>query len=328
VKLELTGQENVRADRALPSVATVPAGNEQTILVLQRADGASPWSYRYRWSWTPGSYEARPDPRFDYTLPYAPGYAFQVGERLDDDPSHRHAQAIDWRMPAGTPVSAARGGTVARIASDPDQQLRILHEDGTIGCYRGLQDLRVRLGDRVAAGDALGVVAGPGGSGEPHLHFHVFRATREGTRVLVPLTFATREGSGVALEIRGVYMRPHADVPPGGGEWPLNAVQSMVTCRRVDRDGHPLDETNRFGREDVVHVHVSFGAPDIYPIQIDFLREGQTKPKSIRRFPSRPEWDGVHVTLDLGGVDEPEGHWIVETRVGGIVQKRAEFRVD
>ena len=76
-----------------------------------------------------------------------------------------------------------------------------------------------------------------------------------------------------------------------------------------------------------MHVHVEFGAPDVYPIEINFVREGADKPKSIRRFPTQAEWDGVHVTLDLGGVDDPLGDWIVETRLDGVVQARTKFYV-
>ena len=338
VRLELTEQVNLQLDQALPLVVTVPARSEQTLLVVQRADRTLPWRYRYRWSWTEGVIEEQPEvklaatfrpvARSDYTLPFLPGFAYQVAERLDDDPSHQDPRAIDWLIPAGTQVSAARGGTVARVAGGAETMLQILHEDGTIGTYRGLQDVRVRFGDPVETGELLGSIATAEVFGVAHLHFHVFRATREGTRTLVPLTFATSKGRNVELELRGVYMRPHdGDLPGEGGAWPLNAVQSVVTCRSIDRTGHPLDRTNRFGPEDVVHVHVAFGAPDIYPIQIDFVRAGETKAKSIRRFPTQPDGDGVHVTLDLGGVDQPAGEWIVETRIDGEVRARTEFSV-
>lgn len=336
VKLELTEQANLHTDQALPVAATVQPGSEQTILMLERVDHSLPWSYRYRWNWTEGAIEPKPEPATetrpavgaDLLLPYSPGFAFQVGDRLDDDPSHNEPEAIDWVIPAGTQVNAARGGTVATIGTGSDGFLKILHEDGTIGCYGGLEKVRVRFGDPVERGELLGLVATPEVFRTAHLHFHVLRATEEATKRLVPLTFATANGGGVALEPGGVYMRPYEGTTSAGvSEWPLNAVQSVVTCRAVDRSGHPLDRTTRFGSEEVVHVHVEFGAPDIYPIQIDFLREGRDQPKSIRRFPTQPEWDGVHVTLDLGGVDEPEGDWVVETRLGGVLRSRTKFYV-
>lgn len=336
VTLELTEQENLRLDETLPLIVTVPAGREMTLLVLERAESTKPWHYRYRWSWTEGALEEEPDVPVetrtvagsDYTLPYPPGFAFQVVESLDDDPSHTDPGAIDWLIPEGTQVSAAREGTVARITGGASVLLQILHPDGTIGTYRGLQDLRVRFGDPVETGEVLGAVASPDVFETAHLHFHVFRAGRDGAKRLITPTFATTKGNGVTLELRGVYMRPHEEtVSTKGDNWPVNAVQSVVTCRAIDRSGRPLDFTNRFGPDEVVHVHVAFGAPDIYPIQIDFVRAGEDKAKSIRRFPTEPGWDGVHVTLDLGGVDQPGGEWVVETRVDGEVRNRTGFSV-
>jgi hypothetical protein len=307
--------------------------------LLERADQTHPWRYRYRWSWTEGALEEeietsvtaapvtlQPVAGSDYTLPYPPGFAYQVVESLDDDPSHNDPLAIDWLIPAGTQVSAARGGTVARIAGGADTMIQVLHEDGTIGTYRGLQDVRVRFGDPLETGDVLGAVATADAFHTAHLHFHVFRASQEGTQRLIPLTFTTSKGRRVAPELREVYMRPY-EGKAAALKWPLNAVQSVVTSRAIDRSGHPLDRTNRFGPEEVVHVHVAFGAPDTYPIQVDFIPVGSRKAKSIRRFPTQPEWDGVNVTLDLGGIDEPAGDWVIETRVDGEVRARTEFSV-
>jgi hypothetical protein len=335
VRIDLTRSVNLEADRALPCSTTVPPESERTVLVLEQKEPGLPWSYRYRWSWTEGALDhasppeerSEPAPREDYSLPFAPGFAFRVGERLDDDPSHNGENAVDWLTPAGTAVYAAKGGTVARIPATPDECLRILHGDGSIGCYRGLQQIRVRFGDPVEAGDELGAVAVPAPFRTAHLHFHVSRADGEGGSLWLPLTFLTGDGAGVRLEPGSVAMRPHEDGADDGDEWPSNAVQAVVTCRSVDRNGHPLDRTSRFSPEEVVHVHVAFGAPDIYPIRIDFLQEGRAEPRSVRRFPSQPEWEGVHVTLDLGGIDQPEGDWVIETRVGERVHARTAFSV-
>jgi len=315
VTLELTEQHNVNADRAVPLAATVPAGGEQTLLALDQDDPATPWSYRYRWSWTEGSNEApldearsdepRRDAPYVYTLPYGPGYAFQVAQGQDDDPSHRGPHAVDWLMPAGTQVNAARGGAVARDGGG-DGALHILHLDGTIGCYLGLEGIRVRLGDPVETGDLLGVVANVREFASPHLHLHVFGVVADGSKKIFPLTFATREGQQVKLEPQRVYMRPHeGEQRPGGGNVPLNAVRSLVTCRRVDRSGHPLDRTSRFSADEVVHVHVGIGAPDIYPIRVEFVRAGETEPESIRQ--DRRRTAGANGVPGPGVVGTPPG---------------------
>lgn len=336
VTLELTEQRNVNSDRVVPLVATIPAGDERTLLSLNQDDPTTPWSYRYRWSWADGATRESDEATADdepsaapsgYLLPYAPGFAFQVLPGQDDDPSHASPHAVDWLMPAGTQVRAARGGAVADEGGG-DRALRILHYDGTIASYRGLEGTRLRLGDPVEAGDTLGVVAGAREFASPYLHFHVTGVAADGTGEIVPLTFATREDPHATLEPRKVYMRAHeATRRSGNGDVPLNAIRSLVTCRRVDRSGHPLDQTTRFSAAEVVHVHVGIGAPDIYPIRVEFVRAGETEPESIRRFPTRPEWDGVEVTLDLAGVPKPKGDWVVRALIGDEEVARTKFQV-
>jgi peptide/nickel transport system permease protein len=342
VTLELTERDNVTSDQAFPVTATVPAGGKRVLVSLEQGDHQTPWSYRYRWTWAEGSREAivdadAPDvttgtttPREGpdaYTLPYRPGFAFQISQGQDDDPSHSSPHAIDWLMPAGTQVTATRDGAVASHGGSHGA-LRILHFDGTIGTYLGLEGIRVRLGDPVEVGDALGIVADKGEFASPHLHFHVTGVDTDGSSRVVPLTFDTSSGEPETLVREQVYMRPY-DEPgksPNGGI-PLNAVRSLVTCRRVDRSGNPLDKTSRFSSDDVVHVHVAFGAPDTYPIRVEFLKAGETDPESIRQFPTQPGWDGVDLTLDLSGVPDPKGDWVVRALIGDDEQARTEFRV-
>ena len=53
--------------------------------------------------------------------------------------------------------------------------------------------VRVRKGQRVRAGDALGVCGNSGNSSEPHLHFHLQdRAALFGGARGLPITFAGR----------------------------------------------------------------------------------------------------------------------------------------
>lgn len=50
-----------------------------------------------------------------YSLPYAPGETFQVGQGYLDFPTHMNEYAIDWTMPEETPLHAARAGIVIEV---------------------------------------------------------------------------------------------------------------------------------------------------------------------------------------------------------------------
>jgi murein DD-endopeptidase MepM/ murein hydrolase activator NlpD len=120
---------------------------------------------------------------------------------------------VDIALPDGTPVYAAREGTVInarhdffRVAVDPvmmDQAnvIEILHDDGTIGVYAHLRwdSIRVRIGAHVVRGQYIADSGNTGFSSGPHLHFAVIR--NAGTAdVSVPIQFAGIAEVGVTPE--------------------------------------------------------------------------------------------------------------------------------
>jgi hypothetical protein len=99
----------------------------------------------------------------------------------------RAGYAWDFRMPTGSPIVAARAGTVWMIKQSETQNCRDLscpdwnnyivvdHGDGTSAAYlHGLKDgARVGIGQKVQQGQFLGLSDNTGQSGGPHLHFQV-----------------------------------------------------------------------------------------------------------------------------------------------------------
>lgn len=105
--------------------------------------------------------------------------------------SHRDAEnryGVDFAAPSGTPVRAARAGVVMEVEDGFDgggrdraadlgraNFVRIVHADGTMALYAHLLrgGLRVRVGQRVGAGEPIGLVGATGFATGPHLHFAV-----------------------------------------------------------------------------------------------------------------------------------------------------------
>ena len=85
--------------------------------------------------------------------------------------------------PRGTPVAAIEAGEVAWAGSRGvlGQTVVIDHGGGYFSVYLYLQDLRVRMGDRVSAGQVIGHVGGdessPGGT---HVEFQIYEPGRGG----------------------------------------------------------------------------------------------------------------------------------------------------
>ncbi len=98
-------------------------------------------------------------------------------------------------MPEGTPVHAAREGVVVSVKDDSEKggshrkfedcanMVTVQHADGTMAhyCHLSPHSAKVRVGQKVRAGDWLAASGNTGFTSGPHLHFAVFKA-RNGFR--------------------------------------------------------------------------------------------------------------------------------------------------
>ena len=152
-----------------------------------------------------------PEQRRPYAFPLPPGSAWRLTQGFGGRASHRDAanfHALDLAASEGTPVLAARAGTVMQVVDHfreggTDEGLkermnlvRVLHTDGSMGLYAHIahRSARVRPGDAVAAGDALAAVGSVGWSTAPHLHFSV--QVNDGRELLsLPFRMAAPDGS-------------------------------------------------------------------------------------------------------------------------------------
>ena len=84
----------------------------------------------------------------------------------------------------------------------------VQHADGTIGVYLHLQKggNKVKVGDRVKAGEPIGLSGNTGFSSGPHLHFAVFTLKNGAERMTIPVKFRTAESEAVIPVSGHAYM--------------------------------------------------------------------------------------------------------------------------
>jgi murein DD-endopeptidase MepM/ murein hydrolase activator NlpD len=82
---------------------------------------------------------------------------------------------VDYGAPIGTPVQAIGGGRVifAGAKSGDGNMVRIRHANGYESMYLHLSRILVRAGERVEAGDRIGLVGMTGLATGPHLDFRI-----------------------------------------------------------------------------------------------------------------------------------------------------------
>jgi len=189
---------------------TVGPGEARQIMVLGGNGGGDKASFRYSLKWTVGRIDARHDDKQLYAFPYSSAKAYRILQGYGSRFSHRGREefAIDFDMPIGTPVHAARSGVVARIEESNSKGcweddcgqyanfVVILHSDGTTGEYYHLDKhgALVDVGDTVERGQKIALSGNTGHTTMPHLHFAVYRAVSWGRTQSIEVRFQGADG--------------------------------------------------------------------------------------------------------------------------------------
>lgn len=189
VRLRFVRNRNIQSEPVLPARAVVPALGSALVATLGVVDPAQGGDFELRMEAVPGDPRARPRD-VEYLLPLA-GTGLRIDQGFGGSFSHADEQnryALDLAAPVGTPVLAARDGVVMEVESDfaragLDREhdggranlVRLLHEDGAMSVYAHLMPdgVLVRVGQRVRAGERIGLSGNTGYSTGPHLHFAV-----------------------------------------------------------------------------------------------------------------------------------------------------------
>ena len=211
--------------RPADEVSITLAGNEsRTVISMHSAPESGRQRYSYRFDWTVGNLKARHDDTVVYQLPYASGESWTVLQGYGSRFSHTGLEryTIDFDMPTGTPVLAARDGIVVRTKDENDQAcwesdcgrfanfVVVLHDDETTGEYFHLRKdgVIVGAGERVVAGQLIAYSGNTGKSTMPHLHFGVYRAAPWGKTESIAVRFATSHGVLDRPRAGGRYRHP------------------------------------------------------------------------------------------------------------------------
>lgn len=211
VTLTFAGRQTGRRRPALPIVRIVPPGQSIVLTRRGRSDAEASMGAHSVIEIDLGSDSTRPDPGVLYSAPFGGSGPRRLVAGYGS-PTHLGANfyAVDFAMPEGTPVLAARSGIVVYLQDGftkggltPDLLERanlvaVAHADGTIASYGHLErGLDVAEGDTVARGQLLGFSGSTGFSGQPHLHFHVGKRLMGGDNKTIPISFQGPEGTAV-----------------------------------------------------------------------------------------------------------------------------------
>ena len=156
-----------------------------------------------------------------YDLPFKKGLRYRIEQGYNGRFTHQGENALDFNMPEGSEVRAARAGIVIAVVQHfTETCLReeckkmanyvlVFHSDGTIADYSHLlyNGARVAVGDTIKKGGLIALSGSTGYARGPHLHFVCFLPGFEKRRTL-PTKFRIGDGSAtVYLSEDKIYRR-------------------------------------------------------------------------------------------------------------------------
>ncbi|MGP1991559.1 M23 family metallopeptidase [Zobellia laminariae] len=166
------------------------------------------------------------DKKAVYSLPLPPTKSYLLGQGYNGAASHKgnSAYSLDFQMPEGTKVYAARDGIVVDAEDSNDKgcpkpecgkfqnHVIIFQKDGTFSGYAHLKQhsIQVQIGDSVVAGQFIAESGSTGYTTGPHLHYEVFmkRLTKEGIETIsVPVQFRINTNGKVSVPKEGAFYK-------------------------------------------------------------------------------------------------------------------------
>ncbi|TDA63053.1 M23 family metallopeptidase [Sulfuricurvum sp. IAE1] len=212
LNIDFASIQNLRPSGKIPFFIEIPGNSRKKVLGLSRVSPTEGVNYRAAYGWVRGSAFAVHDDNYRYGLPFSKGSNIVVSQGYHGGITHRglSAYAIDFPVPVGTPIHAAREGIVVGAEGSHDRgglspdfrqfanYVIIEHSDGTMGNYYHLMrgGAAVRIGQKVAQGELIGYSGNTGYSSGPHLHFSISKVDPVTMRrpMNLPVKIQTREG--------------------------------------------------------------------------------------------------------------------------------------
>jgi murein DD-endopeptidase MepM/ murein hydrolase activator NlpD len=210
IMLNISGT-NLQMNTSTQSVQVIAPHSRKEITKITPAIRNKSFPFQYTYKFWPGDVSFPPDRGYYYRLPFANGVQSRIiqapgGVMTTHQEAYSH-NAIDFSLPEGTPIVAARTGVV--IASedrfteggrlDPVLKgkanfIEIMHQDRSVANYSHLLPHRnlVKIGQMVAAGKIIGYSGNTGFSAGPHLHFAVSHLVKNRDNSVTSVSFPAK----------------------------------------------------------------------------------------------------------------------------------------
>ncbi len=217
--------ENLTSTKGNNKVFVVPAKTTKYLITeLKVVDPGKRVKLGYESTYNQGNNNQKKyDKDFNYYLPFKKGASYWVSQGYNGTISHQNENALDFKMPVGTKIYAARGGVVIDVEESYSKScttsecakynnfILVYHSDGTFAEYTHIKKngAQVKPGDQIKIGQFIGYSGDVGWATGPHLHFIVF-FQRLKDRITLKTKFLTGKGKqAVVLSEKEEYSKQY-----------------------------------------------------------------------------------------------------------------------
>lgn len=215
VKLRIQNKSNINLDVAKFTTVIEP---KTTIKTNLKPSANLKFSNALQWVWNTNIGDYRKDiSNSFYQFPFSSNMKIKICQS-DDGPLTSHVKgdyAIDLCAPIGTSISSISDGIVFEVidhhtegGADPkyfnkSNRIEILNDNGSRTVYGHLSpnSSKVKIGERVKKGQAIGAVGLTGQTSGPHLHLHTNFVNSELAVLNVETKFKNIDG----VELKVIY---------------------------------------------------------------------------------------------------------------------------
>ena len=208
---------NLKSSNGNNQIVLLPANSKANKLTTLKVIKRGKYGFSTKTNYNYGDHNLESfDTDFEYVLPFPNNKFYKLSQGYNGKFSHQNENALDFTMPIGTTILAARGGIVVKVVENnsrncPKKECQkfnnlvlVYHSDGTFAEYVHLQQnqVKVNVGDTISQGQIIGKSGNTGWSTGPHLHLVIFIQTLNGRKTL-KTTFKVNDGTSSVFLTEG-----------------------------------------------------------------------------------------------------------------------------
>ncbi|ABZ93211.1 Metalloendopeptidase [Leptospira biflexa serovar Patoc strain 'Patoc 1 (Ames)'] len=332
--------KNLISNQEFPKYFVLKGGEPVFVTRLTIDDPSKSNFFSYSITVNIGDWDAIHDDSITYSLPFPDGIRSRVGQGYNGGFTHSGnlKYSIDFSLPIGTPIHAARKGTVVSLVKKYTEggirkdllskanYVMIQHEDGTIANYAHLkkEGVVVSVGETVTEGQLIGYSGNTGYSQGPHLHFEVHKPTKDSQIITLPTYFRTQYSDRETLSQSYLYWQPRQGIDP-----PLTNLleEDILLCKSNGREVLQQCKDTQFRLGDRYAIQLEYAKPTKNQIELFLTIDGNTvEPFYLKWFSERENAIEIRF-FEIPKFSNFIGKWKMVVKVNGEEKKVFFFQV-